>query len=32
VQVNAAVRQQKVPRNPALQIDLASGARPKAMV
>jgi hypothetical protein len=30
--LNAAVRQQKLDRNPALQIDLASGARPKAMV
>jgi hypothetical protein len=30
--LNAAVRQQKIERNPALLIDLASGARPKAMV
>jgi hypothetical protein len=30
--LNAAVRQQKLERNPALQIDLASGGRPKAMV
>ena len=30
--LNAAVRQQKLKRNPALQIDLASGGRPKAMV
>lgn len=30
--LNAAVRQQKIDRNPALMIDLASGARPKAMV
>lgn len=30
--LNAAVKQQKIDRNPALLIDLASGARPKAMV
>jgi integrase len=30
--LNAAVRQDKIQRNPALQVDLASGARPKAMV
>jgi integrase len=30
--LNAAVKQQKIDRNPALLIDLATGARPKAQV
>jgi integrase len=30
--LNAAVKQQKIPSNPALLVDLASGTRPKAQV
>jgi integrase len=30
--LNAAVKQQKIPRNPALQIDLPSAQRPRALV